>query len=182
MPDFTPENLIDFWFSERVSKLWYMSTPEFDLEVEEKFSSLYQAACDGQLKNWKMTAIGCLALIIIFDQYPLNVYRNDKRSFVTENQALEISEYALNEGYDKQLTKSQKSFMYMPFMHSEAISHQQRSLILFKSTDPEDFKFAQHHHDIIVNYGRFPHRNKILGRESTSDEIEYLASKDAFSG
>ncbi len=182
MTDLNSKTLIDFWFSERVSKLWYNSTPEFDAEVEEKFSSLYQAACDGVLDEWQETSVGCLALIILFDQYPLNVFRNTKQSFANEQQALKIAEFCIDNNLDEELSDSKKSFIYIPFMHSEDILFQEISVRYFKKLDPDNFKYAQHHHDIVARFGRFPHRNRILGRDSTADEIEYLASDQAFTG
>jgi uncharacterized protein (DUF924 family) len=177
-----PEKIVNFWFSDRVEKLWYNSTPEFDNEVEQKFSSDYSAACNGELDHWKTSEIGCLALIILFDQYPLNVFRNNKQSFVTEKQAIDIAKHCVEQGLDKKLTKTQRSFIYMPFIHSEDIADQKLSIELFQNLDPENTKFAKHHFDIVEKYGRFPHRNKILGRESSSDEIDYLSSKEAFTG
>ncbi|VAW91143.1 FIG027190: Putative transmembrane protein [hydrothermal vent metagenome] len=182
MPNLISQDLIDFWFSDRVSKLWYSSTPEFDKEVNDKFSSMYNAACDGELDNWRATANGCLALIILFDQYPLNVFRGDKKSFATETQALEIAQYCIDQGLDQQLTKTQQSFVAMPFMHSEQIAHQELAIKLYNNISPNNLEFAHHHYDIIKKYGRFPHRNKILGRQSTPEEQAYLESKEAFTG
>ncbi|MFV2061043.1 MAG: DUF924 family protein [Gammaproteobacteria bacterium] len=176
------KNLVTFWFSERVEKLWYNSTPEFDKELEQKFSSLYQDARDEKLNDWKTTATGCLALIIVFDQYPLNVYRNNKQSFATEKVAIEIAEHCIKQGFDKKLSNTQRSFVYLPFMHSEDIAHQKRSIELFRDLDPDNFTYAQHHHDIVEQYGRFPHRNSILKRVSTPAELDYLSSKEAFTG
>ncbi len=177
-----PQVLIDFWFSERVSNMWYNSTPDFDEEVKEKFSSMYSAACNGELTEWRATAAGCLALIILFDQYPLNVFRGDKQSFATEQQALELAQHCIAQGLNKQLTKTQQSFVVMPFMHSEAMEHQELAIKLYENISADNLKFAQHHFNIIKKFGRFPHRNTILGRESTPDEIIYLESKDAFTG
>lgn len=182
MTNYNPEELITFWFSDRVSQLWYNSTPEFDSEFEKKFSFWYQAAYDGLLENWKSTSNGCLALIILLDQYPLNVFRNNKKSFATEKQAIQVAEHCIKYNLDTELSRKQQSFIYMPFMHSENSEHQQKSVELFKKLDPENHKFASHHYDIVTKYGRFPHRNKILGRESTPEEIEYLSSKEAFTG
>jgi len=182
MTRFNPNTLIDFWFSERVSQLWYDSTPEFDREVEEKFSSLYQSACAGELTDWRVTSAGCLALVILFDQYPLNVFRNTKESFAHEQAALKIAEFCIENDLDIELSDTQKSFIYMPFMHSEDLVFQDVSVRYFKKLNPDNFKFAQHHHDIVARFGRFPHRNSILGRDSTVEEIEYLASDGAFKG
>jgi len=182
METYNPNDLIDFWFSERVSKLWYNSNSEFDNELETAFSKMYSAACDGELDSWKETKLGCLALIILFDQYPLNVFRNNKKSFATEQHAIDVAEYCIAQKFDLKLTNIQRSFIYMPFMHSEAIEQQKLSIELFKSLNPDNLKFAHHHHDIIAQYGRFPHRNDILGRDSTQAELDYLASSEAFTG
>ncbi len=182
MSKLNSQDLIDFWFSERVSKMWYNSTPDFDEEIKDKFSAMYCAACNGELNEWRATATGCLALIILFDQYPLNVFRGDKQSFATEQQALELAQHCITQKLDQQLTKTQQSFVVMPFMHSEAIAHQELAITLYKNISADNFKFAHHHFNIIKKFGRFPHRNNILGRESTPDEITYLESKDAFIG
>jgi len=180
--EFNPESLVTFWFSERVSALWYHSNPEFDREVEQKFSAMYQAATKGLLESWKVSAEGCLALIILFDQYPLNVFRNNAKSFATEQQAITIAQFCINQKLDIQLTKAQRSFIYMPFMHSEDIKQQELALTLFAALDAENLKYANHHFEIIKKFGRFPHRNKILERNNSTEEEIYLASKEAFTG
>jgi len=182
MNQFKPEQLNEFWFSERVTKLWYHSTPEFDAEVEQQFSAMYQAACDGRLDDWQATAQGCLALILLFDQYPLNVFRNDKKSFATASNAIKTAEQCINKGFNQTLTKAQQSFTAIPFMHSENNEHQALSVKLYKNISVDNLKYARHHFEIVEKFGRFPHRNKILGRESSPEEIAYLTSEQAFTG
>lgn len=179
---YNKEKILDFWFSERVSKLWYQSTSEFDREVESEFSSYYNAACEGSLNSWQQTARGSLALVILFDQYPLNVFRGDQQCFTTEKSALHISEQAVKKRFDELLSESEKSFIYIPYMHSEDPYYQELSVALYKKANLSDLEYAQGHQKIIQRFGRFPHRNKILGRESTDDEISWLNSADGFNG
>jgi len=177
------DDLLDFWFSERVAKLWFNSTPEFDQELRDKFMETYRTATLGHLDDWQETAKGALALVIIFDQLPLNMFRSKPESFATEENARHIAGMAVNKGFDQALTDRQKAFLYMPFMHSEDLGDQDRSVALYEKANLKDnLRFALHHRDIIRRFGRFPHRNFILGRESTKEELEYLASKEAFHG
>ena len=175
--------IIAFWFSERVKKLWFNSTPEFDRELYELYYAVYLDAVENKLDHWRESALGSLALVIILDQFPLNMFRNNPRAFEAEKKAIEVADYAVNNQQDKELLKEQKAFLYMPFMHSENIADQDRAIKLFSDAQLEDnLKFAKHHHDIVNRFGRFPHRNTILQRASTPAEIEYLQSKDAFHG
>ncbi len=178
-----PEEVTDFWFSERAAKRWFNSTPEFDQELRDKFMATYHAARLGQLDDWQETAKGALALVIIFDQLPLNMFRSEPESFATEENARHIAGMAIGKGFDQAFTDKQKAFLYMPFMHSEVLADQDRSVELYEKASLKDnLRFANHHRDIIRRFGRFPHRNVILGRESTKEELEYLASKEAFHG
>ena len=177
------EDILAFWFSEPVSKLWFNSTPEFDLDIRQMYESVYLDAKNGNLDRWMESATGCLALIIVLDQFPLNMYRGNKESFAAEDKSLMVSKYAIERSFDKQLTDQQKSFLYMPLMHSEDIKDQNLSVELYeKSNLTNNIRFARHHRDIVKRFGRFPHRNDILGRQSTDEELEYLISKEAFLG
>jgi uncharacterized protein (DUF924 family) len=179
----TVDQLLDFWFSERVSKLWFNATPEFDQELRDRFMPIYQLACEGRLDHWTSSANGALALVIIFDQLPLNMFRGKPKSFATESKSRDIAAHAIEKGLDQQLSRKQKAFLYMPFMHSENIADQDRSVELFEKAGlQENLRFAHHHRDIVKRFGRFPHRNQILGRQSSQAESEYLASKEAFHG
>ena len=180
---YTPEEIINYWYSERVQPLWFNSTPEFDAELKERFEPLVKSAAQGELSNWLESPEGCLALVIVLDQFPLNIYRGKPESFSTEKQAVNIARHAVERGYDKKLPSSQLAFLYMPFMHSESMADQDLSVQLFTSAGLKDnAKFAEHHRDIVRRFGRFPHRNKILGRQNSQDELEYLNSKGAFKG
>lgn len=175
--------LLDFWFSEQVAKLWFNSTPAFDNELRERFGATYAAACRDQLEHWQETAEGALALVILLDQIPLNIFRGQPQSFATEARARAVAEQAIAHGLDARLSGPQKAFLYMPYMHSEKQADQDISVDLFSRAGLDNnLRFAKHHREIVRRFGRFPHRNAILGRESTPEEIEWLASKDAFKG
>jgi uncharacterized protein (DUF924 family) len=177
------KDILQFWFSEGVVKLWFNSTPEFDHELREKYETVYRDALTGKYDSWMQAATGCLALIILFDQIPLNIYRGQKQSFATEARAREVASHAILQSFDQQLNDAQKAFMYMPFMHSESLEDQKRAVELFENANlKNNLRFAHHHRSIIERFGRFPHRNRILGRESTEAELEYLQSKEAFLG
>lgn len=177
------QDLIDFWFSERAEKMWFDSTPAFDSELKQNFESIYLKALNGELEHWKKDALGALALVILFDQIPLNIYRKQKESFQTESRARDIAEEAIDKKLDEQLAPKQRMFLYMPYMHSESLSDQNKSVELFENANMmENAEYARHHKKIVARFGRFPHRNAILGRESTDEEKEYLNSDKAFLG
>ncbi len=177
------ENVIGFWYADQSRSLWFSSNPEFDSKITDRFESLWQAARDSQLADWKNTPQGSLALSIVLDQFPLNMYRGEVKSFSTESQAIEIAKHAVAVGQDKQLPREQVAFLYMPLMHSEDLADQDESVRLFESTGLfENTRFARHHREIVRRFGRFPHRNEVLNRKSTPEELTYLASDEAFTG
>jgi len=179
----TSEQLIEFWFGDDVKKRWFKSTAEFDQQLRDLFENLWQQARDNQLADWKHSASGCLALTILFDQMPLNMYRGQAASFSTEALARDVSHHAIKKDFHRQFDEEKQAFLYMPFMHSENLNDQKYAIELFKLIGREDnLRFARHHHDIVKRFGRFPHRNHILGRESTADELAYLESDQAFTG
>jgi uncharacterized protein (DUF924 family) len=177
------KDIVSFWFSEPVKKLWFNATPEFDAELEQKYLSLVECAERGELNDWAEDAYGALALVIILDQLPLNIFRGQARSFATEAKAREFAQRAIDNGLDQTLSGEQKAFLYLPFMHSENLADQDKSVELFEQAGlTENVRYAKHHRDLIRRFGRFPHRNRVLGRESTAEEIDYLNSKEAFLG
>ena len=179
----TPEDVLQFWFSDRVKPMRFRSTPEFDQEINEKFYRLWQEAISGKLDGWLDTAEGALALVIILDQFPLHMFRNEARAFFSEQQARDCAEHAILNKLDEDLNNEQKAFLYIPFMHSESISDQDRSVALYKAAGLTDnLRWAQHHREIIRRFGRFPHRNSTLGRKSSQQELDYLTTEDAFKG
>ena len=177
------KEILDFWFSDGVKSKWFNSTPELDGEIRLKYLNLWQQAKENELVQWQETAEGCLALAIILDQFPLNMFRGDKRSFETESMAIKVAKKAIKNNFDQSLEKSKRAFLYMPLMHSENIKDQDLSVDLFEKAGlMENWRFAKHHREIVKQFGRFPHRNVILQRESSQDEIDYLNSDSAFKG
>lgn len=177
------QDIINFWFSEQTKPLWFNSTSDFDALLNEKYLGVYTEARNLKLKDWQAASLGALALVIILDQFPLNMFRGQPQSFETEALSREIAAQAVNQGFDAELSIEQKAFLYMPYMHSENMADQEQSLILFNQDGLEsNYRFAQHHYEIVKQFDRFPHRNKILGRENTEAEIDYLNSDGAFKG
>ena len=180
---YSAKDIIEFWFSEIDKSLWFNSTPQFDLLLKNKFHDIYISALNNELPAWKDSPEGCLALVIILDQFPLNMFRGKPESFVGEEKSRDIAQHALANNYDESLSGPQKAFLYMPFMHSESLPDQDLSVTLFEKADlQENLRFAKHHREIVKRFGRFPHRNKILDRESTEAEVDYLNSGKAFLG
>jgi uncharacterized protein (DUF924 family) len=180
-PDY--QEILSFWFAERVRPLWFRSTPEFDAEIRQRFEATWQAARDGLLDQWLKDGRGALALVIVLDQFPLNMYRDDALSFSTEALAREVARHAIDQGWDQELDEAGKAFLYLPFMHSEKLADQDRSVALYEAAGlQENLRFARHHREIVRRFARFPHRNAALGRECSEEEREWLQSKEAFHG
>lgn len=178
-----PEAILDFWYTEPASQHWFQSTPELDRLIRERYQALWQQAREGGLDSWKDTPEGCLALAIVLDQFPLNMFRGQPESFATEQQAIGVSRHAVDQGFDRQIPKERLAFLYMPLMHSESLDDQDRSIALFEAAGLEDnLRFARHHREIVRRFGRFPHRNAILGRASSEEELRWLESDEAFKG
>jgi uncharacterized protein (DUF924 family) len=177
------ESVLEFWFSDPVRPFWFHSTPALDQEIRERFCALWQQARDGRLTAWEQSARGALALVILLDQFPLNMFRDTPEGFATEATAREVAGRAIGAGLDSALDDSAKAFLYMPFMHSEDGADQDRSVALVEAAGlTANLKWALHHRDIVHRFGRFPHRNAILGRPSTPDEQAWLASPEAYRG
>lgn len=177
------QDVLDFWYAEENSQKWFKSTPEFDNLIKQRFESLWELAASHKLQNWQQTAEGCLALCIVLDQFPLNMFRGDKKSFQTEAQSIDVANHAIREGLDNNIDTSKVSFLYMPLMHSETLADQELCVFCFEKRELADnLRFAKHHRDLIIEFGRFPHRNDMLGRKSTPEELAYLHSDRAFTG
>ncbi len=178
-----PQKIIDFWFADDVRKLWFNSTAEFDRLLCERFEDTLKHAERGELDDRTESAEGCLALVIVLDQFPLNMFRGSAQSFATETRSRDVAGVAIANGFDKALPAEQQAFLYMPFMHSEDLADQALGIELFSQPGLENnLRFARHHYGIIERFGRFPHRNEILGRESSEAEVEYLNSKQGYQG
>ncbi len=183
----SPTNeILEFWFGNRddedygkARKEWFTKNPEFDQEVRSRFFPDYQKAAAGELDDWKETALGCLALMILLDQFPRNMFRGQPQAFATDSQALAYAKHAVEQGLDQELLPIQRQFIYLPFEHSENIVDQRQCVELFSTLKdyPEcalGVDYAYRHIKVIERFGRFPHRNEILGRETTPEEAQFL--------
>lgn len=179
----TPTDILEFWYSDDMRAKWFASTPQLDASIKSRFESVWEAALRGELDDWRNSADGCLALVIILDQFPLNMFRGMAKSFASEAKSRDVARHAIEQGFDKQIDPCHLAFLYMPFMHSEDLADQDLSVALFEVAGlANNLRFAQHHREIVRRFGRFPHRNAILGREGTAEELIYLNSKEAFRG
>ena len=173
--------VLDFWFSDATRRRWFNATPTFDETLRTRFLDTFEQAEAGGLRDWAETPDGALALVIVLDQFPLNLFRNQARSFGTEAAARSVAFAAIERGLDQQLKDSGKAFLYLPFMHSEDLADQDRSVALFEAAGlRENLRFAHHHRNIVARFGRFPHRNAALGRTSTQEEIDWLNSPGGY--
>jgi uncharacterized protein (DUF924 family) len=182
MTDIPPANLaaaadvIAFWFAAGPKK-WFSKDAGFDAAIREKFLPTYEAAARGQLAGWETTAQGALALIIVLDQLPRNMFRGLPRAFATDALARAAAARAMAHGFDRQFAVPKRNFFYLPLMHSENLADQERCVGLFRTLgDAEALKYADLHADIVRRFGRFPHRNAILGRATTAAERAFLDS------
>lgn len=178
-----PEELIDFWYADDARKRWFKSTAEFDQHLATKYSQMWQHALDGLYDDWTNNAKGCLALCILLDQIPRNIFRGSAKAYASDARAREICKHAIDTGVNAALSEDESRFLYMPLMHSEVLADQDLSIQMFAEAGlAQQSKFAHHHRDIIEKFGRFPHRNEKLGRVSSAAELRYLQSKSAFKG
>ncbi len=176
------QNIIDFWFAETEKDLWFKKNSEFDAVIKQRFALLHEEACLGECWRWRTNAQGRLAEIIVLDQFSRNLHRESPKAFSTDTTALVLSqELVTSSSFEQNLTVDQKAFALMPWMHSESLVIQEQSVILFeKYTNEYYLKFAKAHKEVIEKYGRFPHRNDVLDRQSTSEEKNYLESGGGF--
>lgn len=174
-------SLLDFWFSPAMRPRWFDSTPALDAEIRARHEGLWRRAAAGELDGWAETPRGALALAIVLDQLPLNMYRGQPEAFASEARAVAVAKQAIAQGHDRELDDDGRLFLFMPLMHSEQLDDQERSVELFRAAGM-DTRYPEHHRDIVRRFGRFPHRNAILGRENTPAERDYLASPQAFKG
>jgi len=180
----TFSEVLDFWFGRadsptrgRARKAWFTKSDDFDREVRERFSQAWETAANGGLKSWGDTPLAALALLVVLDQFPRNMFRGKPQAFASDALALATAEETIRRRFDRVLRPIERAFVYLPFQHAEALGAQRRSLALYDelaSLGVDHRDFARRHHDIVVRFGRFPHRNEILGRKSTPEEIEFL--------
>jgi uncharacterized protein (DUF924 family) len=166
--------IVRFW-RDAGPKFWFVKDETFDGRCRG-FEAEHHAAARGELSAWEMDAEGALALLILLDQLPRNIFRNSPHAFATDSLAQAIAVRAHDRGFDSATDSALRFFFYMPFEHAEDLAMQERCVTLFTNLgDAEYLKFAILHRDIIARFGRFPHRNAILGRKSTVDELQFLA-------
>lgn len=171
-----PEEIYLFWKNAGPAK-WFQADTEFDAEIRKRFEETYDAGIRGELAGWERAADGAFALVILFDQFPRNMFRGTPKAFATDEVAKAIADRAMAAGFDKTIDSEVHTFFYMPYMHSEMLSDQDRCVALMQeSGKQENIKYAEIHRDAIARFGRFPHRNQILGRKSTPEEIDYLGN------
>jgi uncharacterized protein (DUF924 family) len=170
----TPADILAFW-REAGSERWYNKDGAFDDDVRRRYFGLWQAAAAGELSSWEAGDDGALALTIVLDQFPRNMFRGDVRTYATDALARQVASGAIARGADARIDPGLLEFLYMPFMHSEHLPDQLRCIELFsKTSNTEQQKYAAHHADIVRRFGRFPHRNQILGRVTTTEEQAFL--------
>ena len=177
----SPEAVLAFWREAGPNK-WFTKDTVFDEEIRQRFLETYEAATAEKLSGWERTAEGALALAIVLDQFPRNMFRGDARTYAADALAREVAERALARGFDRELPSPEWQFFYLPFEHSESLPDQERCCALFAAAgDPGLLKWAELHADIIRRFGRFPHRNAVLSRATTPDEQAFLDG-DGFKG
>lgn len=180
-PIATIEAVIGFWRAAGPDK-WFARDEAFDAEIRDRFLATHEAAAAGRLSDWEATADGAYALLILLDQFPRNLFRGSPRAFATDEQALHVAERAIARGFDDAFQPPERRFIYIPFMHAEDLAHQESCVALCAAADDaEGVKYAQQHRDIIRDFGRFPHRNPVLGRQTTAAERAFL-DEGGFSG
>ncbi len=169
-----PQDVLALWRAAGPDK-WFEKDPALDAEISARFLPTYEAATAGRLSAWEATADGALALLIVLDQFPRNMFRGQARIFAADALACEVADRAIAHGFDRLVPDSERQFFYLPFMHSETLADQERCLALSRQYDDSEFaKYAVIHADIIRRYGRFPHRNPMLGRATTPEEQAFL--------
>lgn len=185
MPVRAPSDVLEFWFSEQSRALWFEKNAAFDEAIRARFEDTVRAAAAGELDHWERTAPGALALVIVLDQFPRNLYRGSARAFAADPRAREVADRAIGRRLDQDIPLAQRHFFFLPFEHSESMADQERSIALFQAWAEahdgpardralEQMRFVHRHAEIVARFGRFPHRNEALGRESTPAEIEFL--------
>jgi uncharacterized protein (DUF924 family) len=171
--DAAPQDVLAFWRAAGPTK-WFKKDAAFDAEIAARFSGLWQAAAAGRLARWEETPEGALALVIVLDQFPRNMFRGEARAFDTDVRARAVADRAIARGFDRDVAERQ--FFYLPLMHSEELADQERCLTAARACGEEFVRYAEEHADIIRRFGRFPHRNAVLGRITTPGEQAFLDS------
>jgi uncharacterized protein (DUF924 family) len=174
MSKVTSAAVVSFW-REAGPERWFEKDEHFDLTIKSRFLAIHEAAARGELAAFEESAEGALALVILFDQFPRNMFRDSARAFATDPLARAVAHRALARGFDQATDETMRPFFYLPFMHSELLADQDRSVRLHEAFgDEERSRYAAIHRDVVVKFGRFPHRNRAMGRATTPAEREFL--------
>jgi uncharacterized protein (DUF924 family) len=173
------QTILDFWFTELTPEQWW-GGKELDAPITERFGELHARACQGECFEWRITPHGRLAEIIMLDQFSRNIHRGTAKAFAADPMALTLSQAALVQGADRDLNEDEKLFLVMPFMHSESLLIHEKAAHVFSALGELQQGFEQQHKVVIDQFGRYPYRNKVLGRESTPEELEYLKAAETF--
>jgi uncharacterized protein (DUF924 family) len=169
-----PADVLAFWRAAGPDK-WFAKDEAFDAEIAARFGALWRAAANNEIASWETTPEGALALVIVLDQFPRNMFRGQARTYETDAVARAVADRALERGSDRMVPQLERQFFYLPLMHSEILADQERCLLLARALgDDEVTKYAEIHTDIVRRFGRFPHRNSMLGRATTPDEQAFL--------
>ena len=175
-----PMQVVTFWFEKLDPKQWWAKDSSLDRLIADEFGDVHNQACQGELFLWRKEPLGRLAEVIVLDQFSRNIFRGQPKSFAQDALALVLAQEAISNEADRELSQEQRGFLYLPFMHSESIAIHDVALQLFSQ---EGFQgmldFEHRHRDIILRFGRYPHRNKVLGRQSTAEEIEFLTQPNS---
>jgi uncharacterized protein (DUF924 family) len=175
----TPADIVTFWREAGPDK-WFTPDQDFDRTVRSRFLAVYEAAAAGRLAAWQETQDGALALVILLDQFPRNMFRGEARAFATDALARIVADQALARGFDQVTDPAMRPFFYLPFMHSEALADQDRCVRLYETfNDAEQLRYAREHRDVIQKFGRFPYCNSALARATTPTEQQFLDEDDA---
>jgi len=172
------KEVLTFWFDQTQPAQWFQVNPDFDSLIRNRFMDAYEKAALGILDDWKTDADGCLALCILLDQFPRNMFRGVSKAYATDSRALVIAKFAVAKGFDQILSPIKRRFLYLPYEHSENLNDQRKCVELFDKMKKEDalgYDYALRHLKVIEEFGRFPSRNKILGRMNSPEEEAFLA-------
>ncbi|WP_223670722.1 DUF924 family protein [Kangiella shandongensis] len=170
-----PKEVLSFWFEELSPKDWWTKSESLDQSIKERFGQLHRQASLGELFEWRSTAKDSLAEVIVLDQFSRNIYRDSAKAFAQDAHALTLAQVAIEKGFNQQLSQQEQQFLYLPFMHSESKKIHQEAVKLYAQLDKDyGYDFELKHKEIIDRFGRYPHRNKALGRRSTTEEQKFL--------
>jgi uncharacterized protein (DUF924 family) len=178
----TAQDILDFWFRDTPPKLWFRSDPEFDSLIRNRFAEDWARGRDGGMEDWEKTPEGALALILLFDQFPRNMFRGKKDAFATDAMARDVAKRAIAHGFDRASPERVRPFFYVPLMHSEHFADQEECVRLTREHLGDthySMPYALNHREVIFRFGRFPARNAALGRQTTAEEAEFLKTHPA---